>query len=371
LYGLLAIALIGGLYLIAARLLPAGEQIAPPVRDEPIWALPAERPLVAADVADVRLPVALRGYRFAETDLLLDRLVEELQSRDDEIARLRGPVPTAASGPRFDAYPGIKSDEPLDRDGPTPAQVQGDTTPQPAVESSAQSPAQSPKQSPPPSTPGALPAPPTSTAQSTAQSPPQITPGALPASRTSTALMTAEQGRSRCEWARSAPEYLAYHDEEWGRPLHGERALFERLSLEVFQSGLSWLIILRKRAAFRAAFADFDVDSVAKFDDADVARLVADGGIVRNRAKIEATIGNARAVRSAVPEGLDALLWSFAPEPRSGPPLLVPATSPESSAMAKELKRRGLKFVGPTTGYALMQAVGMVNDHAPNCWLAS
>jgi DNA-3-methyladenine glycosylase I len=182
--------------------------------------------------------------------------------------------------------------------------------------------------------------------------------------------MKAEDDRPRCDWATSAPEYVAYHDDEWGRPLHGERALFERLSLEAFQSGLSWLIILRKRAAFRAAFADFDVEAVANFDDADVARLLADSGIVRNRAKIEATIGNARAVRAAVPEGLDALLWSFAPEARTGPGAAA-ATSPESSAMAKELKRRGLKFVGPTTAYALMQAVGMVNDHAPDCWLAA
>jgi DNA-3-methyladenine glycosylase I len=177
----------------------------------------------------------------------------------------------------------------------------------------------------------------------------------------------------RCDWATSAPEYIAYHDEEWGRPLHGEGPLFERLSLEAFQSGLSWLIILRKRPAFRTAFAGFDVDRVAAFDEQDVARLLQDGGIVRNRAKIDATIANAKAIRAGMPEGLDQLLWSFAPaQPRPRPATLadVPATSPESVAMAKELKRRGLRFVGPTTAYALMQATGMVDDHVATCWRA-
>ena len=177
----------------------------------------------------------------------------------------------------------------------------------------------------------------------------------------------------RCPWATSAPDYVAYHDDEWGRPLHGDDALFERLSLEAFQSGLSWLIILRKRPAFREAFAGFALERVAAFDDADVARLLADAGIVRNRAKIEATIGNARAVMDAVPEGLEDLLWSFAPD--STPPRRtladVPATSSESKAMAKELKRRGLRFVGPTTAYALMQATGMVDDHLVTCWRAA
>jgi DNA-3-methyladenine glycosylase I len=179
--------------------------------------------------------------------------------------------------------------------------------------------------------------------------------------------------RPRCAWATAAPEYLAYHDDEWGRPLHGDQALFERLSLEAFQSGLSWLVILRKRPAFRLAFAEFDIAAVAAFGTADVDRLLADTGIVRNRAKIEATIGNARAVLDSVPEGLDALLWSFAPPAGTRPATLadVPATSPESVAMAKELKRRGLRFVGPTTGYALMQAAGMVDDHVATCWLAN
>ena len=187
--------------------------------------------------------------------------------------------------------------------------------------------------------------------------------------------MTAATGpadRPRCDWATSAPEYVAYHDDEWGTPLRGERNLFERLSLEAFQSGLSWLIILRKRAAFRTAFAGFDVDQVAAFDDSDVARLLTDTGIVRNRAKIEATIANARAVRDAVPEGLSDLLWSFAPAEHARPRTLadVPATAPESVAMAKALKKRGFRFVGPTTAYALMQATGMVDDHIASCWRA-
>jgi DNA-3-methyladenine glycosylase I len=184
--------------------------------------------------------------------------------------------------------------------------------------------------------------------------------------------MSDPDGRRRCDWATSAPEYLGYHDDEWGWPLHGDGALFERLSLEAFQSGLSWLIILRKRPAFRAAFAGFDVPAVAAFDDADVARLLADPGIVRNRAKIEATISNARHVVEAVPEGLDALLWSYVPARHRRPRRLadVASTSPESIAMARELRKRGLKFVGPTTAYALMQAAGIVDDHIATCWRA-
>lgn len=177
----------------------------------------------------------------------------------------------------------------------------------------------------------------------------------------------------RCDWATSAPEYLDYHDREWGTVLRGDTALFERISLEAFQSGLSWLVILRKRPAFRAAFANFDIATVAGFGEDDVARLLADAGIVRNRAKILATIANARAALE-VPEGLDALLWSFAPAAgRARPSSLaeVPATSPESVAMAKELRRRGFRFVGPTTAYALMQATGMVDDHIATCWRAS
>lgn len=176
----------------------------------------------------------------------------------------------------------------------------------------------------------------------------------------------------RCDWAGSAPEYVRYHDEEWGTTLHGDAALFERLALEGFQSGLSWLVILRKRPAFRAAFAGFDIAAVAGFGESDVQRLLAEPGIVRNRAKITATIANARAALE-LPDGLDAFLWSFAPSgSRPRPRMLadVPASSPESTAMAKELRRRGFRFVGPTTCYALMQACGMVDDHIASCWRA-
>ena len=178
--------------------------------------------------------------------------------------------------------------------------------------------------------------------------------------------------RTRCAWGNSSPEYVRYHDEEWGTPLRGDDALFERLCLEAFQSGLSWITILRKRPAFRAAFADFAIDAVAGFTADDEARLLADAGIVRNRAKIAAAVRNARAAQD-LPDGLSDLLWSFAPDgPRPRPATLadVPATSPESTAMAKELKRRGFVFVGPTTAYALMQATGMVDDHVADCFRA-
>ena len=178
-------------------------------------------------------------------------------------------------------------------------------------------------------------------------------------------------GRPRCPWATSAPDYVRYHDEEWGRPVRGDQALYERLTLEAFQSGLSWLTILRKREGFRRAFDGFDPERVAGYGEPDVARLLADPGIVRNRAKIEAAISNARAV-VALDGGLTELLWSFAPAgPRPAPrtPAEVPATTPESAAMAKELKSRGFRFVGPTTAYALMQATGIVDDHVATCYL--
>jgi DNA-3-methyladenine glycosylase I len=175
-------------------------------------------------------------------------------------------------------------------------------------------------------------------------------------------------GALRCPWALSAPDYLGYHDTEWGSPLHGDDAVFERLCLEAFQSGLSWLIILRKRPAFRTAFAGFSLVAVAGFDERDVERLLVDAGIVRNRSKIEAAIANARAALE-LPDGLSELLWSFAPEPRPAPVELddVPAVTVESTAMAKDLKKRGFRFVGPTTAYALMQATGMVDDHLVDC----
>jgi DNA-3-methyladenine glycosylase I len=188
-----------------------------------------------------------------------------------------------------------------------------------------------------------------------------------------------DDGRVRCGWidgSRLAPAdfilYRDYHDTEWGRPLRDSGALFERVSLEAFQSGLSWLIILRKRDNFRRAFHRFDIEHIARYTDRDITRLMADTGIVRNRAKIEATIANARAAAD-LDVDLGELLWSFAPSPRPRPADLaaVPAVSPESTAMAKELKRRGFRFVGPTTAYALMQATGMVDDHMADCWVPS
>jgi DNA-3-methyladenine glycosylase I len=183
-------------------------------------------------------------------------------------------------------------------------------------------------------------------------------------------VLRAADGRLRCSWAGTAPEYLAYHDEEWGQPLRGDRELFERLSLEAFQSGLAWITILRKRAAFREAFCDFELEQVAAFGEAEVARLLGDARIVRNRAKVAATIANARAALD-LEEGLSDLLWSFAPARRPRPTATqeVPARTPESTAMATELKRRGFRFVGPTTAYALMQATGMVDDHLAGCWV--
>jgi len=185
-----------------------------------------------------------------------------------------------------------------------------------------------------------------------------------------------DDGLLRCPWALSAPDYLDYHDREWGRPVHGDRALYERLCLEAFQSGLSWITILRRREGFRAAFAGFDPAVVAAFTDQDVERLLADTGIIRNRAKILATIANAGALlalgdspEDGRPGSLDELIWSFAPKPGRPPRTLadVAAVTPESTALAKELKRHGFRFVGPTTAYALMQACGLVDDHLADC----
>ncbi|MEO3763071.1 DNA-3-methyladenine glycosylase I [Streptomyces sp. B8F3] len=178
-------------------------------------------------------------------------------------------------------------------------------------------------------------------------------------------------GLLRCPWGLSAEDYVAYHDEEWGRPVHGDDALFERLSLEAFQSGLSWLTILRRREGFRAAFAGFEIAAVAEFGPGDEQRLLADPGIIRNRLKVQATLANAKTLAGWTPGELDALIWSYAPDPadRPAPRTLadVPAVTPESTALAKELKRRGVRFVGPTTAYALMQACGLVDDHLADC----
>jgi DNA-3-methyladenine glycosylase I len=182
-------------------------------------------------------------------------------------------------------------------------------------------------------------------------------------------------GLMRCSWCLGAADYLAYHDEEWGRPVVDDTRLLEKLCLEGFQSGLSWLTILRKREAFRRAFAGFDRDRLARFGARDVARLLGDAGIVRHRGKIEAAIANARAAcEVAEREGsLAGLIWRFEPAPSSRPRRLTGAAlarlteSPESRALSKELKRRGFRFVGPTTAYAFMQAMGLVNDHLQGC----
>jgi len=177
-------------------------------------------------------------------------------------------------------------------------------------------------------------------------------------------------GRLRCSWALGTPEYLDYHDTEWGVPVTSVAGLFERLSLEAFQSGLSWITILRKREAFRAAFLGFEPERVAEFDEADVARLMADPAIVRNRAKITATIANARVVAELGEAFAQILLRYVEPDrPRPTGAGDVRASSPRSVAMAKELKAAGIRFVGPTTAYALMQAVGLVDDHLADCFV--
>ena len=182
-------------------------------------------------------------------------------------------------------------------------------------------------------------------------------------------LVEGQDGLARCAWGASTPDYTAYHDTEWGRPVHGDRLIFERLCLEAFQSGLSWLIILRKRENFRRAFAGFDLAAVAKFTDEDVTRLLADEGIVRNRAKINAAIGNARAALE-VPGGISDLIWGYAEPDRPAPRTSadIPAKTPASAALAKDLRKRGFVFTGPVTTYAAMQACGLVNDHLEACF---
>jgi DNA-3-methyladenine glycosylase I len=185
------------------------------------------------------------------------------------------------------------------------------------------------------------------------------------------ALVRGDDGRRRCWWGASSLEYVAYHDDEWGRPVRDDRGIYERLVLEGFQSGLSWLTILRKRQNFRKAFANFEIERVARFGERDVTRLLNDAGIVRHRGKIEAAIANAKAA-AALDRPLAELVWSFAPPRRRRAPRALgdlPATTPESTALSKELKKRGFRFVGPTTAYATMQACGLVNDHIVGCWV--
>ncbi len=187
-------------------------------------------------------------------------------------------------------------------------------------------------------------------------------------------------GRLRCPWATADPEYRRYHDEEWGTPLHGDRALFEKLCLEGFQSGLSWILVLRRRDAFRELFDGFDPQRVAAYTEGDVERLLGDARIIRNRAKIEAAIGNARALLTLEEQdgadALDALVWGAAEPPRSADErptetTELPASTPASTALSKTLRKAGFRFVGPVTVYALMQSAGVVDDHLRGCWRAS
>jgi DNA-3-methyladenine glycosylase I len=190
------------------------------------------------------------------------------------------------------------------------------------------------------------------------------------------AVVLGDDGRARCAWVGHDAEYERYHDEEWGHPLHGDRPLFEKLCLEGFQAGLSWITILRRRPAFRDVFHGFEPVRVAAMDADDVERLMLESRIIRNRAKILATVGNARALlelTADAPGAFDELMWSFAPPPRAERPASLadlPAVTDESLEMSKELKRRGFRFVGPTTMYALMQSSGMVDDHVAGCWRA-
>lgn len=188
-------------------------------------------------------------------------------------------------------------------------------------------------------------------------------------------LMMGDDGNARCWWHGGAPDYQAYHDNEWGRPVADDFRLYEKICLEGFQSGLSWLTILRKRENFRAAFAGFDFNEVATFGEDDIERLLADAGIVRHRGKIEAAINNARRAKELVAEAgsLAAFVWRFEPGAGERPPAVTKdamatlAKTPHSTAMSKELKKRGWRFVGPTTAYAFMQSVGVVNDHLEGC----
>jgi DNA-3-methyladenine glycosylase I len=190
-------------------------------------------------------------------------------------------------------------------------------------------------------------------------------------------LVVGDDGRARCSWAASDPEYRRYHDEEWGVPLHGDRPLFEKLSLEGFQAGLSWITILRRRSSFREAFHGFEIEKVAAMTGSDADALMLNAGIIRNRAKIEATISNARLALELTgdhPGALDELIWGFAPPTGTARPAdfgAVPAVTDASTALSKALRALGFRFVGPTTMYALMQSAGLVDDHVVGCWRAA
>lgn len=189
-------------------------------------------------------------------------------------------------------------------------------------------------------------------------------------------ILVGDDGRPRCGWIGADPEYRRYHDEEWGTQLHGDRALFEKICLEGFQAGLSWITILRRRPGFREAFDGFEIETVAAYGDDDVERLMVDERIIRNRAKVLAAIGNARITAELVqerPGALDELIWSFAPAATRARPRTwadIPAVTPDSEALSAALRKLGFRFVGPTTMYALMQSAGLVDDHLAGCWRA-
>ena len=188
----------------------------------------------------------------------------------------------------------------------------------------------------------------------------------------SSSLITGSDGKTRCAWSGNDNEYMRYHDEEWGTPLLGDRPVFEKISLEGFQAGLSWITILRRRPAFREAFADFDIKKVAAFTETDVDELVGNAAIIRHRGKIRAVISNARATLE-LGESLSDLVWSFQPKPLPRRPQVlneIPAITTESTALSVALRKRGFRFVGPTTMYALMQSAGLVDDHIEGCWRA-
>ena len=196
-----------------------------------------------------------------------------------------------------------------------------------------------------------------------------------PASLHRPSTVLGDDGRMRCAWSGTDPEYRRYHDDEWGYPLHGDRPLFEKISLEAFQAGLSWITILKRRPAFREAFANFEIGAVAALTDNDIERLMADTHIIRNRQKIVATRQNARITLDLVsdsPGALDDLVWSFAPAPGPRPTSFddIAPVTPESTALSAALRKLGFRFVGPTTMYALMQSSGMVDDHVVGCWRA-
>lgn len=187
-------------------------------------------------------------------------------------------------------------------------------------------------------------------------------------------LLSGDDGVIRCWWCGDDPDYVSYHDHEWGRPTRDEREVFELLNLEGFQAGLAWITVLRKRPAFREAFDGFDIETVAAYGEPQIERLLGNAGIIRHRGKIEATVGNAQATLALHDAGtsLSELVWSFAPDPRSGRigGAEIPNDTPESNALSKELKRRGFSFVGPTTVYAFMQSGGLVDDHVNGCHVA-